>query len=152
MGTRSPPSRPGWAHLPTSGTVAASFTGSGSDDGELGRRVGPVLRSLAFGTAPPACTGQVPAPAGTGQVPAPPPRRHRPGPRPPHLGCGGACAHRSGVRVPRRAHPPAARAPREADRAVRLPFPSPTLPYPSRAEVLLGYLAYFRSVLVAKLD
>jgi len=35
---------------------------------------------------------------------------------------------------------------------VRLPFPSPTLPYPSRAEVLLGYLAYFRSVLVAKLD
>jgi uncharacterized damage-inducible protein DinB len=35
---------------------------------------------------------------------------------------------------------------------VSLPFPSPTLPYPSRAEVLLGYLAYFRSVLLAKLD
>ena len=33
-----------------------------------------------------------------------------------------------------------------------LPFPSPTEPYSSRAEVLLGYLAYFRSVLVAKLD
>lgn len=33
-----------------------------------------------------------------------------------------------------------------------LPFPEPTAPYPSRAEVLLGYLAYFRSVLVAKLD
>ena len=33
-----------------------------------------------------------------------------------------------------------------------LPFPSPTDPYSSRAEVLLGYLAYFRSVLVAKLD
>lgn len=31
------------------------------------------------------------------------------------------------------------------------PFPSPTLPYPSRAEVLLGYLGYFRSVLVDKL-
>jgi uncharacterized damage-inducible protein DinB len=35
---------------------------------------------------------------------------------------------------------------------VTLPFPEPTAPYPSRAEVLLGYLAYFRSVLVAKLD
>jgi uncharacterized damage-inducible protein DinB len=35
---------------------------------------------------------------------------------------------------------------------VTLPFPSPTLPYPSRAEVLLGYLTYFRSVLEAKLD
>ncbi|TFV55541.1 DinB family protein [Geodermatophilus sp. DF01-2] len=33
-----------------------------------------------------------------------------------------------------------------------LPFPSPTVQYPSRAEVLLGYLAYFRSALVAKLD
>jgi uncharacterized damage-inducible protein DinB len=32
-----------------------------------------------------------------------------------------------------------------------LPFPSPTLPYDSRAEVLLGYVAYFRSVVVAKL-
>jgi len=35
---------------------------------------------------------------------------------------------------------------------VSLSFPSPTVQYPSRAEVLLGYLAYFRSVLVAKLD
>ena len=31
-----------------------------------------------------------------------------------------------------------------------LPFPSPTLPAASRSEVFLGYLAYFRSVLVAK--
>lgn len=29
-------------------------------------------------------------------------------------------------------------------------FPSPTVPYASRAEVLLGYLAYFRSVLIDK--
>lgn len=35
---------------------------------------------------------------------------------------------------------------------VNLPFPSPTVPYPSRAEVLLGYLEYFRSVLVVKLE
>lgn len=32
------------------------------------------------------------------------------------------------------------------------PFPSPTLPFVSRTEVLLGYLAYFRSVLLEKLD
>lgn len=32
-----------------------------------------------------------------------------------------------------------------------LPFPSPTLPVPSRSEVFLGYLDYFRSVLVDKL-
>jgi Protein of unknown function (DUF664) len=38
------------------------------------------------------------------------------------------------------------------DWPVNLPFPSPTVHYSSRAEVLLGYLAYFRSVLVAKLD
>lgn len=33
-----------------------------------------------------------------------------------------------------------------------LPFPSPTLAYSSRADVLLGYLAYFRSVILAKID
>lgn len=33
-----------------------------------------------------------------------------------------------------------------------LPFPEPTDPYPSRADVYLGYLDYFRSVLVSKLD
>lgn len=33
-----------------------------------------------------------------------------------------------------------------------LPFPSPTDPASSRAEVLLRYLDYFRSVLLAKLD
>lgn len=33
-----------------------------------------------------------------------------------------------------------------------LPFPSPTDASPSRAEVLLRYLDYFRSVLLAKLD
>jgi uncharacterized damage-inducible protein DinB len=32
-----------------------------------------------------------------------------------------------------------------------LPFPEPTTPIESRAEVLLGYLDYFRSVLVTKL-
>jgi uncharacterized damage-inducible protein DinB len=32
-----------------------------------------------------------------------------------------------------------------------LPFPEPTEPVPSRAEVLLGYLDYFRSRLVSKL-
>ena len=31
-----------------------------------------------------------------------------------------------------------------------LPFPSPTLPAESRSAVLLGYLDYFRSVLVTK--
>ena len=31
-------------------------------------------------------------------------------------------------------------------------FPSPTDPRPSRAEVLLGYLDYFRSVVLDKLD
>ena len=33
-----------------------------------------------------------------------------------------------------------------------IPFPSPTLPYASRAEVLLGYLDFFRGVLLTKLD
>jgi uncharacterized damage-inducible protein DinB len=33
---------------------------------------------------------------------------------------------------------------------VSLPFPSPTLPAESRSAVLLGYLDYFRSVLVTK--
>jgi uncharacterized damage-inducible protein DinB len=33
-----------------------------------------------------------------------------------------------------------------------LPFPEPTTPVDSRAEVLLGYLDYFRSVLVTKLE
>ncbi len=32
-----------------------------------------------------------------------------------------------------------------------LPFPSPTLRFPSRSGVLLGYLEYFRSVIVGKL-
>jgi uncharacterized damage-inducible protein DinB len=35
---------------------------------------------------------------------------------------------------------------------VSIPFPSPTVPVDSRAEVLLGYLDYFRSVLVDKLS
>ena len=35
---------------------------------------------------------------------------------------------------------------------VRLPFPSPTQPAGSTVEVLLGYLDYFRSALVSKLD
>lgn len=35
---------------------------------------------------------------------------------------------------------------------MRVPFPSPTVAFPSRAEVLLGYLDYFRSALLAKLD
>jgi uncharacterized damage-inducible protein DinB len=34
---------------------------------------------------------------------------------------------------------------------VSLPFPEPTTPIESRADVLLGYLDYFRSVLVARL-
>ncbi len=33
-----------------------------------------------------------------------------------------------------------------------LPFPDPGIPLPSRAEVLLGYLDYFRSRLLSKLD
>ena len=33
-----------------------------------------------------------------------------------------------------------------------LPFPSPTTPHAPRADVLLGYLAYFRSVVLARLD
>jgi uncharacterized damage-inducible protein DinB len=33
-----------------------------------------------------------------------------------------------------------------------LPFPDPTTPIDDRREVLLGYVAYFRSVLVEKLD
>ena len=33
-----------------------------------------------------------------------------------------------------------------------LPFPEPTTPIASRAEVLLGYLDYYRSALVSKLD
>jgi uncharacterized damage-inducible protein DinB len=35
---------------------------------------------------------------------------------------------------------------------VILPFPEPTDPRPARADVFLGYLDYFRSVVVAKLD
>ena len=37
-------------------------------------------------------------------------------------------------------------------RDVSIPFPSPTTPVPSRAEVFLCYLDYFRSQLVSKLD
>jgi hypothetical protein len=33
-----------------------------------------------------------------------------------------------------------------------MPFPSPTIPVASRAEVFLGYLDYFRSVLVSKVE
>src|SRR5450432_1858389 len=33
-----------------------------------------------------------------------------------------------------------------------VPFPEPTAPAPSRAEVFLGYLDYFRSRLVSKLE
>ncbi len=33
-----------------------------------------------------------------------------------------------------------------------VPFPSPTIPVASRAEVFLGYLDYFRATLLAKLD
>jgi uncharacterized damage-inducible protein DinB len=33
-----------------------------------------------------------------------------------------------------------------------MPFPSPTIPVPSRAEVFLGYLDYFRSRLISKLE
>jgi hypothetical protein len=35
---------------------------------------------------------------------------------------------------------------------VSIPFPEPTTPVPSRAEVFPGYLDYFRSRLVSKLD
>jgi hypothetical protein len=35
---------------------------------------------------------------------------------------------------------------------VSLPFPEPTTVVPSRAEVFLGYLDYFRSRLVSKLE
>jgi hypothetical protein len=35
---------------------------------------------------------------------------------------------------------------------VSLPFPEPAVPVPSRAEVFLGYLDYFRSRLVTKLE
>jgi hypothetical protein len=35
---------------------------------------------------------------------------------------------------------------------VSLPFPEPTTPVSSRTEVFLGYLDYFRSVLLTKLD
>jgi uncharacterized damage-inducible protein DinB len=35
---------------------------------------------------------------------------------------------------------------------VSLPFPEPSIPLSSRAEVLLGYLDYFRSRLVSKLE
>jgi hypothetical protein len=35
---------------------------------------------------------------------------------------------------------------------VSLPFPEPANPVSSRAEVFLGYLAYFRSRLVSKLE
>src|ERR1700733_15154247 len=37
-------------------------------------------------------------------------------------------------------------------RAVSIPFPEPTIPVPSRAEVFLGYLDYFRSQLISKLE
>ncbi len=33
-----------------------------------------------------------------------------------------------------------------------IPFPEPTSPVPSRTEVLVGYLDYFRSVVIAKVD
>jgi uncharacterized damage-inducible protein DinB len=33
-----------------------------------------------------------------------------------------------------------------------VPFPEPTIPLPTRAEVFLGYLDYFRSQLVSKLE
>lgn len=33
-----------------------------------------------------------------------------------------------------------------------IPFPEPTTPVPSRAEVFLGYLDYFRARLVTKLE
>jgi len=33
-----------------------------------------------------------------------------------------------------------------------VPFPEPTIPLPSRAEVFLGYLDYFRSRLISKLE
>jgi uncharacterized damage-inducible protein DinB len=36
--------------------------------------------------------------------------------------------------------------------AVSIPFPEPTIPVPSRAEVFLGYLDYFRSQLISKLE
>jgi uncharacterized damage-inducible protein DinB len=35
---------------------------------------------------------------------------------------------------------------------VTVPFPEPTAPRASRAEVLLGYLDYFRAVVIGKLD
>lgn len=35
---------------------------------------------------------------------------------------------------------------------VSIPFPSPTIPVPSRAEGFLGYLDYFRSQLISKLE
>jgi Protein of unknown function (DUF664) len=35
---------------------------------------------------------------------------------------------------------------------VSIPFPEPTAPVPSRAEVFLGYLGYFRSRVVTKLE
>jgi hypothetical protein len=37
-------------------------------------------------------------------------------------------------------------------RGVSIPFPEPTIPVPSGAEVFLGYLDYFRSQLVSKLE
>ena len=36
--------------------------------------------------------------------------------------------------------------------AVSIPFPEPTIPVPSRADVFLGYLDYFRSQLISKLE
>ena len=33
-----------------------------------------------------------------------------------------------------------------------LPFPSPTLPIESRSEVLLGYLDYFRAIVISKVE
>ncbi len=35
---------------------------------------------------------------------------------------------------------------------IRLPFPSPTLPIDSRSEVFLGYLDYFRAVVVSRVE
>jgi Protein of unknown function (DUF664) len=53
--------------------------------------------------------------------------------------------------------PPPARSARATQWCAKLgvmtiPFPEPTTPVPSRAEVFLGYLDYFRSRLVSKLD
>src|ERR1700691_152880 len=46
----------------------------------------------------------------------------------------------------------AGRRPMVQARAVSIPFPEPTIPVPSRAEVFLGYLDYFRPQLISKLE